>query len=289
MTQQCDFIEYSNKNTVIQGYKNCTLLHREKSQFQNIEVYQTNAVGKLLLLDGKTMISDADEFIYHEVMTHIPYAVSPQTKRVLIIGGGDGGNVREFVKHPEIEEIHLVEIDERVTEVTKRYFPQCTTGLADKRVTIFSEDGIKFISQPERRNYYDIIIIDSTDPEDFALGLFCTDFYNHVKNALTDHGIMVAQTESPIYDEFDIHSIYSNMRDAYPIVKSFAAPMPIYPGVFWTFAFCSKNVLPTNLNESKIAHMKKIQLHTKWYNLDWHMGAFSLSNLHKKKTGVSLT
>jgi spermidine synthase len=123
---------YFHKN-VATSFKIKSVLHSERSEFQKIDVLDTYGVGRLLLLDGKTMVSDHDEFVYHEVMGHIPTMVHRSPKNVLIIGGGDGGIVREFVKHPDIERIDLVEIDERVIEVSKKYFPDCTSGLSDRR------------------------------------------------------------------------------------------------------------------------------------------------------------
>lgn len=273
---------YYHKN-VATSFKIKSVLHSEVSKYQKIDVLDTYGIGRLLLLDGKTMVSDHDEFVYHEVMGHIPTMVHPNPKRALIIGGGDGGIVREFVKHKDLEEIHLVEIDERVVEVSKKFFPDCTSGLTDPRVQVLAQDGVEYIKS--RKNYFDIIIIDSTDPEDFAAGLFTKEFYNHVNEALTENGIMMAQTENPLYDEYGIKGFYDNLRSVYPVVKSFTGPMLIYPGVFWTFAFASKGLIPTNLNEKKFAAMEEIQKGLKWYNMDWHKGAFNLSNIHKKVTG----
>lgn len=273
---------YFHKN-VATSFKVKSVLHSEQSKYQKIEVLDTHAVGKLLLLDGKTMVSNIDEFVYHEVMGNIPAMVHPKIKNVLIIGGGDGGIVREFVKHPEIERIDLVEIDERVIEVSKIYFPECTSGLSDKRVNVKPQDGVEYIKS--FKNFFDVIIIDSTDPEDFAAGLFTQEFYKYVSDALTENGIMMAQTENPFYDEYGIKSFYDNLRNVYPVVKSFTGPMLIYPGVFWTFAYASKGVMPTDFNESKIPFMTELQKTLKWYNMDWHKGAFNLSNIHKKVTG----
>jgi spermidine synthase len=137
-----------------------------------------------------------------------------------------------------------------------------------------------------KKNEYDIIIIDSTDPEDFASGLFTNEFYQDVYNALTVDGIMMNQTENPFLDQYDVKSIYRNMKKAFPFVQSFTAPMSIYPGVFWTFGFASKKHLGTHLNPDKIQIMNTIQRSLKWYNMDWHRAAFSLSNFHKKKIGL---
>lgn len=280
------FKEVSYRGSFVKGFKVKKHLHEEQSKFQKIEVIDTEAVGKLLLLDGCTMVSDKDEFVYHEVMAHIPYMVTNKCDNVLIIGGGDGGIVREFVKHQDIKRIDLVEIDERVIEVSKEFFPQVTSGLSDSRVNILPTDGVEFIKG--KKNEYDIIVIDSTDPVDFASGLFTDEFYANVHSALTEDGIMMNQTENPFLDEYNIKDIYNNMRKAYPEVHSFAAPMTIYPGTFWTFGFSSKRFKPTQLNADKMLEMEKIQKDLKWYNMDWHQAAFTLSNFQKRAIGLDV-
>ena len=277
------FYERSFHDTFSMGWKVKKVLHSEQSKFQKIDVVETDAVGKLLLLDGKTMVSELDEFVYHEVMAHIPYMVSRKCKKVLIIGGGDGGVVREFAKHKDIEQIDLVEIDERVIEVSKKFFPECTSALSDKRVNILPQDGFAFIKS--KKNEYDVIIIDSTDPEDFASGLFTSEFYTDVYNELTEDGIRMNQTENPFLDEYGVKNIYNNMRKSFPFVQSFTAPMSIYPGVFWTFGFSSKKYLGTHINPAKRQQMSGIEKDLKWYNMDWHKGAFAISNFHKNKIG----
>jgi spermidine synthase len=281
MNQENQFFQESFfYDTMKSSFKIKEVLHSEQSPYQKIEVFDTECVGKLLTLDGKTMVSDIDEFVYHEVLSHIPTMVSPTAENVLIIGGGDGGLVREFAKYPSLKKIDLVEIDKRVVDVSKIYFPDCTSALGDPRVTIHYEDGHKFIQQKE--NFYQIIVIDSTDPVDFASCLFTEEFYSMVSRALTSDGIMVAQTENPFLDQYSIRDIYKNLKAAFPIVKSWTAPMIIYPGVFWTYAFASKQFEPTSIATSKIPEFQKFAAQLKWYNLDWHLGAFKLSNFQKK-------
>lgn len=278
------FQEYSFFKKFTQGFKVKKVLHSEQSTFQKIDVLETESVGKLLLLDGKCMVSEIDEFVYHEAIAHIPAMVKRNIKNVLIIGGGDGGVVREFVKYPEIKNIELVEIDERVIKVSEIYFPECTSGLKDPRVKILPQDGIAYVKNTQTK--YDIIVVDSTDPEDFAEGLFTAEFYKDIFNALTDDGIMVNQTENPFLDQYDINKIYQNMRRSFPHVSSFYAPMIIYPGVFWTFGFCSKKYSATDFDAQKISFMNSLERNLKWYNMNWHQGAFKLSNFHLKKIGL---
>jgi spermidine synthase len=262
-------------------------LHSEQTQYQKIDVYETKSFGNLLTLDDKTMVCDLDEFVYHEVMAHVPLSVLPKCEHVLIIGGGDGGIVRELVKYPTIKHIDLVEIDERVVRVSETYFPDCTSGLKDPRVSVHFADGFIFLDNVIRDQFkYDLIIVDSTDPEDFASNLFTSDFYGKVKQALAPHGILMNQTENPFLDTYGIKNIYDNLRANFKSVHSFSAPMLIYPGVFWTFGFSSNSVSPLDFNAKTVEFTKTIEKSFKWYNTDWHQGCFRLSNFHKRKIGL---
>lgn len=275
--------EDSFHKTFSMAWKIKKILHSEQSKYQKIDVIETESVGRMLMLDGKTMVSEKDEFVYHEVMAHIPYMISRKCEKVLIIGGGDGGVVREFAKHKDIKQIDLVEIDERVIEVSKKYFPECTVALDDPRVNVLPQDGFAFIKS--KKNEYDVIVVDSTDPEDFASGLFTSEFYTDVYNALTEDGIMMNQTENPFFDEWNIGKIYGNMRKAFPFVQSFTAPMLIYPGIYWTFGVSSKKHKATDLNPAKLQEMAGLERSLKWYNTDWHRGAFAIGNFHKRMIG----
>lgn len=277
-------LEQFHHDTYVQGFKVKKKLFETQSKYQKITVVDTEAVGRLLLLDGKTMVSDADEFVYHELMGHIPLMTVANAKHILIIGGGDGGIVREVVKHPDIESVTLVEIDEEVVTVSKEFFPDCTSGLSHPKVKLVMEDGAAFLKNSSQ--LYDVIIIDSTDPENFASTLFTKEFYQTVKNKLTANGIMMAQTENPFLDTYSIKSIYDNLRSNFKNVFSLSAPMLIYPGVYWSFAYCSENTMPTKLREDKTAFMNTLAPSLKWYNPEWHLGAFQISNFHKRKIGT---
>lgn len=277
------YTEISFKGQYGASFKVKKRLHSEQSPYQKIEVLETYPCGKLLLLDGKTMVSELDEFVYHESLVHIPMNILDNVKRVLIIGGGDGGIVREFTRYKEIENIDIVEIDERVIEVSKQYFPEVAVGYNDPRVKVLCEDGLKYMESQE--NKYDIIIVDSTDPEDFAEGLFKVDFYKMVNRALTARGIMMAQTENPFLDEFNIKDIYDNLRMAFPIVSSLNAPVTIYPGTFWTMAFASKQSGPQDFAD-RGNEMQEMEKTLKWYNRKWHNGVFMSSNFVKRRLGL---
>jgi spermidine synthase len=247
-------------------------IFEKQSQFQKIEIYDTETLGRLLLLDGKTMVSDKDEHIYHEMITHIPLNTHPNPKRALVIGGGDGGTIREIIKHPSIEEAYLVEIDEDVINACKEYFPEVSCALDDPRVTVCCEDGIQFIK--DHKNYFDLIVIDSTDPEGFALELFSPSFYQNVYDALTDDGIMTNQTDNPFIYPDTVRTTYQNMGKVFQNIYMYWGYCMLYPGSFWTFGFGSKTYNP--LLEVSIEKIKAKNLKTKYYNAGLQKGAFLL-------------
>ena len=278
--------ESSLQNTVRQSFAAKKVLYKEKSLYQEAEVIDTLALGKVLLLDGAAMISEKDEFIYHEVMGHIPVLAQEKTKKVLVIGAGDGGVIRELCRYQSIESITLVEIDEMVPRVCKEFFPQVARDLDNLRVKILFQDGYEFVKdQVEKKEVFDLIISDSTDPVGMAKSLYEQDFFQDISSLLSDEGIFMCQSENPFYDEFNIKEIYQNLKNAFPIVQAICAPMLIYPGVYWTFAFCSKRYFGTELKENKIQEYQSFAGKLRWHNLDWHRGAFSLPNFVKEKLG----
>ena len=170
-----------------------------QSEYQRIDVFQTREFGKMIVLDGEIIFSEADEFIYNEMVVHVPMAVHPNVKNVLIIGGGDGGVARNCIEYPEIESIDVVEPDEMFVEVSRQFFPETAKGFDDDRVRVTNMDGLRFLRRC--RDQYDLIINDSTDPFGHTEGLFTKEFYGSCYRALREDGIMVYQHGSPFYDE----------------------------------------------------------------------------------------
>lgn len=250
-----------------------TLFHSE-SQFQAIDVFETKLFGRMLTLDGLVMTTEKDEFIYHEMISHIPMLAHPDPKNVLVIGGGDGGTIREVLKHPSVEKAVLCEIDGMVIDACRQFLPSIAGKLDDPKVEIQVCDGVEYISK--QKNRFDVIIIDSTDPMGPGEGLFTQEFYTNVRNALKPDGIMTAQSESPIVNQREIKLIYSLLHKVFPIVKSYVAPIPTYPGGYWSWAFCSKNINPLDNINSEIA--AKIEKTSKYYNSEIHKAAFALPN-----------
>lgn len=249
-------------------------LHGEKSDYQKIAVFDSPEFGRFLTLDGVMMLTERDEFIYHEMITHIPMAVNPNIKNILVIGAGDGGVARELSKYDSIEHIDLVEIDERVVAVCKEYLPQTACGFDDTRITLHFKDGLKFVRHIEKQ--YDLIIVDSTDPSGPGEVLFTKEFYGNCYKALTPNGILVNQHESPFYKE-DIKAMKNAHRRIYsvfPVSRVYQAHIPTYPSGHWLFGFASKGLHP--VKDMHTDWWNKLGLKTKYYNTNLHKGAFYL-------------
>ena len=253
-------------------------LYSFTTSYQRIDVLESYGFGKILILDGYTMFTEKDEFMYHETITHVPLFVHPDPEDVLIIGGGDGGVLREVLKHPEVRKATLVEVDEKVIEVSKRFFPQLSKAFEDKRAHVVIADGASYVE--DKKDEFDIIIVDSTDPYAGAASpLFQRKFYQDCYNALREDGIMVAQTESPYHDTYWVKNIYKEMKYAFPGRRMYLGYMPSYPGTLWSYAFASKRYDPIgDLHEERI-DIDRYEL--KYYNADVHRAAFALPNFIK--------
>ena len=249
-------------------------LYSGRSEFQRIDIFDSPEFGRFLTLDGYMMLTEKDEFIYHEMITHVPMAVHPCVKKVLVIGAGDGGVIRELTRYPEIEQIDLVEIDQLVVEACKKYLPQTACRFDDPRVHIYYEDGLKFIRRFE--NEYDLIIVDSTDPFGPGEGLFTREFYGSCYKALKEDGIMVNQHESPFYDEdaTACQRAHERIVESFPISRVFQAHIPTYPSGHWLFGFASKKYHP--LKDLAEARWNLRGLGCKYYTTTLHKGAFYL-------------
>jgi spermidine synthase len=246
-------------------------LHAEKTAFQDLVIVETAQWGRLLALDGFFQTNDVDEFAYHEMGAHVPLFTHPDPKRVLVVGGGDGGMVREVVKHPGVEHVDLVEIDVRVIETSKQYFPNIAIALTgNEKVHVHVEDGIKWVA--EREAEYDVIIIDSSEPVGPGEGLFTPEFYANVYKALTGDGIMVAQTESPWTNANVIQRAFGGISKSFPITRLYTAAVPTYPTGLWSFTLGSKKYDPLDAG----AHERMGDMPTKYYTPNLHIAAFQL-------------
>lgn len=245
-----------------------------QSDFQRIDVFESKEFGRFLTLDGYMMLTEKDEFIYHEMITHVPLAVHPNVKKVLVIGAGDGGVIRELTRYTGIEQIDMVEIDPLVVEVCRKYLPQTSCRLDDPRVNIYYEDGLRFIRS--RENEYDLIIVDSTDPFGPGEGLFTKEFYGNCYKALKDDGIMVNQHESPFYadDATACQRAHKRIVESFPISRVYQAHIPTYPSGHWLFGFASKRYHP--VHDLNAVGWNLLGISTRYYTPRVHAGAFAL-------------
>ncbi len=254
------------------------VLFTGRSSFQRIDVLKTLEWGKVLVLDGLVMLTEKDEFIYHEMITHPVLFSHPHPEKVLVVGGGDGGTVREIVKHKEVKKVEVIEIDKMVIEVCKKYLPQVSQGFEDKRVSIINGDGAQIIKKKKRE--YDVIIIDSTGPGTIGKVLFEKEFYKDVYKALKEEGIMVAQSESVINDPEWSRGVYRNLKDIFPIVQMYLSYIPTYPGGIWSFTLGSKRFSVKEIIQSQ--RWKRENIQTRYYNPEVHFASFKLPNFVAK-------
>ena len=239
--------------------------HEEQTAWQKLEIYQTTGFGRLMLLDGCIMLTSRDNFIYHEMMTHPVLCMHPAPENVLIIGGGDCGCLREVLKHPPIKHVHQVDLDERVTWASEKYFPELCESNNDPRADLSFTDGVAFIEQAKSASY-DIIIVDSTDPVGQARRLYAEEFYRACFTGLSDNGILVAQSESPLFHRDLIQSMRSRMADAgFNDAATLFFPQCTYPSGWWSASMAFKAEKPSNY--------RSVDIETKYYNNVIHQAA----------------
>ena len=249
-------------------------LYSGQSEFQRIDVFDSREFGRFLTLDGYLMLTEKDEFIYHEMMTHVPMAVHPDPRKILVIGGGDGGVIRELTRYEKIERIDMVEIDPLVVEVSKKYLPQTASRLDDPRVHIYYEDGLRFIRSVHEE--YDLIIVDCSDPGGPGEGLFTKEFYGSCYKALKDDGIRVNQHESPFYEEdaMTMQRVHKRIVESFPISRVYQVHVPTFPAGHWLFGFASKKYHP--VRDLDAVKWNMLGLSTRYYTTQLHAGAFAL-------------
>lgn len=250
------------------------LIYSGESPYQRIDILDTYEYGRMLVLYGSIMVTEKDEFVYHEMISHVPLYAHPNPRKVLIIGGGDGGTLREVLRHPEVDKVTMVEIDKMVVEKSIEFLPTIATDFDNPRAKIIFEDGEKYLDRCKEK--YDIIIVDGSDPVGPAEVLFQKKFHEMAYGCLASDGIFVTQSESPLYHQKTIRSLYRNLKDIFPVVNMYLAHIPTYPSAFWSFAFCSRKYNP--LKDFNPDRVKKQRLKMKYYNSDIHNAAFSLPN-----------
>ncbi len=257
-------------------YRIKALLHEEKSEFQHLQLVDTHEFGKMLILDGLVQTTEGDEFIYHEMMTHIPMMAHPEPKSVLIIGGGDGGVLREVLKHPSVRKAVMVEIDSRVVEFSKKHLPSINNGaFEDPRSELIFDDGAKYVGKTDE--HYDVVIVDSSDPIGPAEILFSREFYENIRRVLNPAGIMVRQTGSLQLQPDEQKMTYQRLKDVFHFVSFYVFAVPTYVGGFFSSVFCSDTVDPLKTSyEQLLEKSRAISLSTHYYHSGIHTAAFQV-------------
>lgn len=248
----------------------------KKTKYQAIDIFESVGHGKVMALDKKIMVTEKDEFVYHEMITNMAFFSHKRPKKVLVIGGGDGGTVRELVKHADLEQIDLCEIDGEVISLSKKYLKFTASKLSDKRVKIYVEDGFNFLQNPKRKKYYDLILVDSTDPIGMAAKLFEKNFFDLVKECLHKDGIVAGQCESPFYFEDTIKETNQILNQTFKNVNFFTAPIITYPSGYWSFFIASDKKI--RLRKKKV---DSDEFKVKYFNFEIYQAAFCLPNFYK--------
>jgi len=249
------------------GLRMKSVLRNLQTPYQHLLVVDTEQYGRALVLDGAIQLTEKDEFTYHEMMVHVAMCSHPEPADVLVIGGGDGGSIREILRHDTLRKAVLVDIDEKVIQASRDFFPGVSCGLEDPRVEVKPMDALEFIKG--RESCFDVIVVDSTDPVDFAEGLFREPFYGDVFNALREDGMMVAQTESPFAEPRLLREAVAEMKKVFPVVKVFWGAMPTYPTGMWTYTIGSKARDPESV-------LREAPAGTRYYTGAIHKAAFAL-------------
>ncbi|MCF8094247.1 MAG: polyamine aminopropyltransferase [Desulfobacteraceae bacterium] len=266
------WVAETHQDIVSLGFKVKETLFSGTSPYQQVDVVKTSGHGVMLLNDGIVMVSERDEFVYHEMIAHVPLFTHPNPKRVLIIGGGDGGTAREVLRHPTVERAVVVEIDEMVVNACKAHIPSIASALEDSRLELLIDDGVKYAAQC--RDAFDVVLIDSTDPIGPAQPLFDKTFYKNVSGLLSENGIMVSQSESPFYDSQIQESMFSNQRPFFEKIHMYTFSTLTYPGGLWSFGFASRGPCP--IRDFNPQRVEASGIATRYYTPEIHKATFAL-------------
>jgi spermidine synthase len=267
------FVETAPFVPIEYRYRVDRVLYKGRSNFQKIMVFENPYFGRMLILDGIVQLTERDEFFYHEMLTHVVMHVHPNPQKVVVIGGGDGGTIREVLKHKTVNKVYFVEIDKKVIDISRKYFPSVACSIHDPRVEIKNMDGADFVRK--RPSDIDIIIVDSTDPIGFATSLFTKKFFTSVKNSLTDSGMFVTHSESLLLHKDIVIEVQRTLKEVFPKVDLYTAPIATYPGNWWTFAVASKKLNPRQIK-------RKPKIKTKYYSEEIHQNSFLPKGLYEK-------
>lgn len=273
------FTEKNEEGGTAFSFKIKQKLHEEQTPYQKIEIFETEEFGKLMTIDGFVMLTSRDNFLYHEMMSHPALFNHPSPKNIVIIGGGDCGTLKEVLKHEGVETAWQIDIDERVTRLSEQYFPELCTANSDPRANFCFGDAVQWVKEAEA-NSADIIIVDSTDPLGPGEGLFTQPFYTDCYRVLRDNGIIVHQSESPLFHlDMIIKPMHKNMKGAaFNEVQTLQFPQPCYPSGWWTATMAVKN---GSLGQFRMAAAREKSFATQYYNEIIHQAAFAQPNFIK--------
>lgn len=278
------WVEERHRNISAVRFRVRGLLFSETSAFQTVEIVDTFGFGRMLLNDGLIMLSERDEFIYHDMIAHVPLFAHPDPKRILIIGGGDGGTAREVLRHRGVERCHMVEIDETVVRACREHLPLTASALDDPRLEVIIDDGVAFVGKTDLR--FDVVIVDSTDPIGPAQPLFGEAFYGDVRRVLEEGGIVVSQAESPHHEEATQASLAGILGRLFRETHFYNFSNLTYPGGLWSFSFASDAVHP--VRDFDPGRVTGSGLEFRYYNEAVHTGAFALPTFMRNRIAASL-
>lgn len=267
------FFEKEPYSPIEYTYEVESVLYEGKSKYQKILIIENPYFGKILILDGIVQLTERDEFFYHEMLTHVAMHAHPNPKRIAVIGGGDGGVVREVLKHKTVEKVYFVEIDEDVIRISKKFFPALSSGIDDPKVELKIMDGADFIKKFS--GSIDVIIVDSTDIIGFARSLFTEDFFNSITKALKPEGLFVTHSESFHFHLDIVIEIQQILKKAFPLVDLYSVPIATYPGNWWAFSIGSKTLNPRDIR-------RPFEIKTRYYDDEIHRQAFLPHKLYSK-------
>lgn len=273
-----------DENQALSLRYNGEVLHQEKSPYQTVRVYNTCSYGKMLTIDNMVMCTERDEFHYHEMIVHPALQTHGSPKNVLVIGGGDGGTVREILKYPSVEKVTMVEIDEAVVKASKQFLPGVSCELENPKLKVLFEDGIKFVEDSKEESY-DVIIVDGSDPVGPAEGLFSEKFYQNCHRALKPGGVVVAQGESPMFHEKAFVQLNRCLKSVFGTESAHVLLFhaTTYPSGMWSLQLASKDgAHPIKSFNKEKAMLFTQEHHLRYYNEDLHSAAFCLPSFVKK-------
>lgn len=254
------------------------MLHSERSPFQHIEIFESAAYGRVLALDGILMTSERDEHFYHEMLVHPALTTAADIRRVLIIGGGDGGTAREVLRYPEVEQVVMVEIDRRVVELCREHLPSIGTAWDDTRLELRFQDGVAYVRE-SGAGLFDVVLVDGSDPVGPAKGLFSEEFYRGCRRLAGAGGVCAVQSESPFLTPRLFDDVVGTLRNVFGRALPYFGPAPLYSAGLWSWTHASDSADPMAIRDTRAEHVEQ---HTRYYNREIHRAAFALPNILRR-------